>query len=148
MHSERDLRKANMFKDNPLQDQLRKERRADKLGKNPACARCGYSKPEALISVNKSLLEKHHVFLRANDPRTTIALCRNCHAIVTAAAYSAGAIRPASSCLERFESMLRALGSFLISFGERLLEWADEVAAIVAGLDRQFAGWREMLEAK
>jgi hypothetical protein len=123
-----------MFDENPIQTQLRNERRMQRLGENAACAMCGFSKPEALTTAKTSLLEKHHIFLEANDPKTTVALCLNCHRTVTEGGLRAGAMRPASSCLERFELMLRSLGSFLIVLGEKLLEWAEEIAGLLFDL--------------
>jgi hypothetical protein len=137
-----------MLEDNLFKTQLRNDRQQERLGENPACVRCGFSKPAALTLKSRSWLEKHHVFLKANDSRTMVPLCLNCHRIVTDAAYAAGAMHPASTCPERFQMMLRSLGSFLIVLGERLLEWAEEVAAFIRGLDANHPGWRQMPEAK
>lgn len=137
-----------MLEDNPIKTQMHKDRQRDRLGENPACVRCGFSKPEALTLKSRSWLEMHHVFVKANDPRTTAPLCLNCHREVTDANYAAGAMQPASTCLERFQRMLQALGSFLVELGDRLLEWANEVGSFITGLDNVFPGWRQMPEAR
>lgn len=137
-----------MQEDNPIKNQLREDRRTERLGESPACLLCGFSKPAALTLKSRSWLEKHHVFLRGNDPRTTAPLCLNCHRIVTDAACAAGAMQPTSTCLERFQMMLRSLGSFLVELGERLIEWAEEIGSFIFGLDNSFPAWREIPEAK
>lgn len=119
---------------NPIKNELRKQRRTEKLGENAACARCGITTPEALIMVGHSLLEAHHVVGKAHDCDLTVPLCRNCHAEVTEGARDAGAsMRPAGSIWERVVMMLRALGSFFLCLGQHLIQWAGELAEAIEG---------------
>lgn len=52
----------------------RRERQAERVG-GRYCLVCGEDNP--------CCLEEHHLAGRANDPHTTVTLCRNCHAKVT-----------------------------------------------------------------
>jgi hypothetical protein len=54
-----------------------------RLGSDAACVLCGYQNPFALIAVPRTLLEAHHIFGRKRDPKSTVKLCRNCHAEIT-----------------------------------------------------------------
>jgi hypothetical protein len=69
--------------------EVRRARRERDLGENPVCI-CGYSNPCSLKRLKRSLLEKHHLFGKANDPEATLILCRNCHGEITEANRDAG----------------------------------------------------------
>jgi len=70
-------------------------RRRKRLGPDSACAICGYCDPVALIPVSPdwlrstgvrvphTLLQWDHVASRKNYPGLIVAICRNCHAVVT-----------------------------------------------------------------
>jgi hypothetical protein len=85
----------------PLRAAQRKAQRLAKLlskpGDHPACLFCGYSEPMVLRPLTQQFVEKHrrffeehHVFGRTHDPITTVALCFNCHALVTEGMLQAG----------------------------------------------------------
>ena len=44
---------------------------------------CGESSPEALLVVERSLLEQHHVLGKVNAPELTVPLCHSSCAIHT-----------------------------------------------------------------
>ena len=85
----------------PLRAANRKARRLAKLlaklGDHPVCLLCGCSEPMLLRPVTKDFLEKHrrlfeehHVFGRWQDSVTVLALCFNCHALITEGLLQAG----------------------------------------------------------
>jgi hypothetical protein len=85
----------------PLKAAGRKARRLGKLlvkpGERPVCLFCGCSEPMLLRPLTKDLFEKHrsffeehHVFGWMLDSYTTLALCFNCHALVTEGLLQAG----------------------------------------------------------
>ena len=116
------------MKRRPVQDAVRRQRRTDRLGPDAACALCGVRTPEALIVVDRSLLERHHVVGRANDGDLTVPVCRNCHAVLTEGQLAHGVplSRPRSD-RERIANGLHALGAFLPDLGKRLSEWSDNL---------------------
>lgn len=134
----------------PIASQRRKTRRKAKLPPDAVCALCDEVTPEALLLANRSLLEAHHVLGEANAGELTVPLCRNCHAVETEGMRDAGVEqehRP-RQLPELVVSVLRALGVFFRSLGEHLLECAERLAALFAGLDRDCPGWRELPEAQ
>jgi hypothetical protein len=134
----------------PIANQRRKTRRRTKLAPNAACAFCGETTPEALLLANRSLLERHHVVGAANADELTVPLCRNCHAIQTEGMRDVGVDlrHQARQLPELVVSVLRALGVFFRSLGDHLLDWAERLAALFAGLDRDCPGWRQLPEAQ
>ena len=85
----------------PLKTAKRKAKRFKallaKLGEHPVCLFCGCLEPMLLRPVTKEFLEKHqrlfeehHVFGWMIDPVTTLALCFNCHALITEGLLQAG----------------------------------------------------------
>jgi hypothetical protein len=86
---------------NPLRTARRKAQRLAKLfakpGDHPICLGCGCSEPMLLRPITKRVFEKHrrffeehHVFGWRHDSITTLALCFNCHALVTEGLLQAG----------------------------------------------------------
>jgi hypothetical protein len=57
-------------------------------------------------------------------------------------------MRPAGTLLDRLIAILRALGAFLKSLGERFITWASELAAFVCALDAKYPEWRDLPEAR
>jgi hypothetical protein len=132
-----------------LKVQLRRERREDRLGKNPACGLCGHSNPTALQAANRSLLEKHHIVGKAHDASLTLLVCRNCHAELAEGARDAGAdMRRQPTFLHRLAMILRALGSLFIALGEAMCRHANDLFRLIAGLDEDCAHWRRLPDAK
>jgi hypothetical protein len=86
---------------NPLRTARRKAQRLAKLlakpGDPPICLGCGCSEPMLLRPITKPFFEthrrffeEHHVFGWRHDSITTLALCFNCHALVTQGLFQAG----------------------------------------------------------
>lgn len=61
---------------NPAKTAAREAARARRLGPGAACRDCGENRHPALLQV-------HHPAGRAHDPKFSVQLCRNCHAIAT-----------------------------------------------------------------
>ena len=85
----------------PLKAAKRKAARLAKLlarlGEHPVCLFCGCSEPMLLRPLTKQFFEKdrrffeeHHVFGWMLDSATTLALCFNCHALITEGLLQAG----------------------------------------------------------
>jgi hypothetical protein len=74
----------------PIGDDLRKLHRSRRLGAHAACVICGEQNPPALRRVPRSLLERHHLAGRANDPGLTVVLCLNHHALLSEAQRDSG----------------------------------------------------------
>lgn len=135
-----------MKQDDPIGRDVRKLRRARRLGDGAVCVLCGKESPEALMRVGRSLLEAHHLGGAVNDDMLVVVVCRNCHAELTEAQHD--------SCIElrrdrdrvplqRLEAVLRGLADFFELLALRLRTWADELAHVVSVLDRIEPGWRD-----
>jgi hypothetical protein len=85
----------------PLRAERRKAQRfaklLAKLGDHPVCLFCGCSEPMLLRPITKKfvkkykrLFEEHHIFGRKTDSISTLALCFNCHALITEKLLQAG----------------------------------------------------------
>ncbi len=68
-----------------------------KLGDHPICLFCGCSEPMHLRRITKKFFKKHkrffeehHIFGWMLDSVTTLALCFNCHALITEGLLQAG----------------------------------------------------------
>lgn len=138
----------------PLGQARRVRRRLDALGADPdtdpsggagpACALCGEARLFALhVKVG------HHVAGRVNDPDLTVPVCLNCHAEQTEAHRRVGlplrdSVDPPPTLLDRLAALLAGAGVFLTELGGRLVEWADVLRRLVAALDRDAAGWRDV----
>jgi len=132
----------------PIKTAARRAARERRLGADASCALCGYAAPDALIAAARTLLEDHHAVGRANDGALTVPLCRNCHAELTEECRARGAsMAKPRTLLDKLVAILRALGAFFRTLGEKFLEWAEQVARFLAGLDRECPEWREMPEA-
>ncbi len=134
---------------NPIQNDVRRARRGRKLGANAACLLCGETTPEALRLVRRSLLEPHHVVGAANGPDLTVPLCRNCHAKVTEDLQAHGVdLRhiQGRNLLETIAAILKAAGAFLITLGQKFLEWGERLLALMRALDMQCPQWHQIPE--
>ena len=134
----------------PIANQRRKARRQAKLPPDAACVLCGMTTPEALLMVERSLLEAHHVVGEAYAGELTVPLCRNCHAVETEGMRDLGIDlqRQPRQLPDTLVQVLRSLGRFFTMLGQRLLEWADQLAALAGALDRAFPDWRQLPEAQ
>jgi hypothetical protein len=127
-----------------IQNDARKAQRERRLGPAAACALCGVTTPEALMRVNRTLLERHHPGCKEHEPDLTIPVCRNCHAGLTARQHAAGVVFQTQQTLpERLAAMLQALGVFFIDLGNTLIAWAAMMIGFVAGLDTTYPEWRD-----
>ncbi len=105
----------------PLGAARRKVERLRKLlsdqGDVPVCLFCGCSEPMLLRPItrrfvrrHRRLFEEHHVFGRKLDGITVLALCLNCHALVTEGFLRAGVLMQAESNPIKFAgAIFRAL---------------------------------------
>jgi hypothetical protein len=137
----------------PLVNEARRAKHEQRLGLEPgetaACFLCGLTELDALIAVQPSLLEGHHVFGRANDPRCVRPLCRNCHAIVTAAYRDAGVpMATPATVLHKIVAMVRALGALLTLAGQVIQSIAELVIALIPRFDAEIPSWRGWQEAQ
>jgi hypothetical protein len=129
---------------------VRKVHRQRLLGSDAFCAFCGEPDFVKLMKVKRSrLLERHHVGGQANEPSLTIVLCRNCHAVETTRMLDAAVpLRADGRALpERLGAVLEALAVFFESLACVLREWAGRLLRLVAALDRDAPGWRDLPEA-
>lgn len=128
---------------NPIKNDARAERRARRLGPDAACVLCGVSTPEALTLAKSTLLEWHHVAVRAHDDAFTVPVCLNCHRILTEGQLRAGVtFAPQVTLPERLAALLLAVGIFLSQLGEIVQLWAERAVEFVAGLDHDYPEWR------
>lgn len=105
---------------------VRDQGRRERLGEEAACAICGFSDRRALVPADVHVVEKDHVYGRQRDPVTTIALCRNHHAVLTESRRDAGVpMKPGPDALEESAMMTRSLGLALKQLGESQLAKAD-----------------------
>lgn len=95
----------------PLRAARRKMQRLQRfVSDNPMCLYCGCSDPMLLRPVTKSFLEDHHIFGRVHDPVSTVALCFNCHALVTENLKQAGVgMKPEPNPMKFARIIFRAL---------------------------------------
>jgi hypothetical protein len=134
----------------PIKNDRRRARRQAALPADACCVLCPESAPEALLMVERSLLEAHHPLGEGIAPELTVPLCRNCHAAQTEAQLAVGVEfhRSERSLLATVASVACALGVFLQALAERLLAWAQQLRQLESTLDQRFAGWRELPEAR
>jgi hypothetical protein len=134
----------------PIKNDRRRARRQATLPADACCVLCLQSAPEALLMVDRTLLEAHHPLGKGTAPELTVPLCRNCHAIQTEAQLAAGVDlrRRERSLLGTVASVTFALGVFLRALAERLLAWGQQLLQLEGALDRHFAEWRTFPEAR
>ncbi len=111
----------------------------------PVCVLCGENR---VFTLNAR--DGHHVAGRVNDPDLTAVVCLNCHADQTEAHRRVGvrlrddpAVPPA--LLDRLAGMLAGAGVFLRELGDRMVQWAIYLRAVMATLDDQQPGWRDVV---
>ena len=130
----------------PLPDPIRADTRRTKrralVPEHAACVLCGHADPTGLT------LEDDHVLGVAASDDVRVWLCRNCHATQTSLRHDyrggtrAGQHRDPVSFPERLEMALRSLAVFLHSLAEWLMTQADDLLALVSGLDGTQLPWR------
>ncbi len=133
----------------PIQRAARRAARASKLPPDACCAICGLRDPEALVRVKRTVLDVHHVAGRNHSKALTIWLCRNHHAIEHEKLRTAGVdLRAPETVMDKLVAVLAAIGTFLISLGEHLCEWAEQLLGFRDGLDTCYPDWRSIPEAQ
>jgi hypothetical protein len=122
---------------NPIGTAVRSTRRNERLGGGEhACLLCGYSEPEALVSVTpewleahgvpRRLLEEHHLVGRKRDGKLVALLCRNCHAKATEGLLQAGiGMQCERDPRTLVATMLDALAVFLEMLAAAVRRWAE-----------------------
>ena len=127
----------------PLGANGRKHRRRRKLGPDARCIACGIANPTLLIDAKRTLFEHHHPLGEEHEPSLTVPVCRNCHALLSAAQLDDGVpLVPQPTLLERLIAIFQAFVSFLAALANILLEWALRGSRVVAGLDADYPDWR------
>ena len=112
----------------PIASAVRQAKRAQRIGTDAACVRCGYRTLESLLRVDRTLLERHHVAGRANDEDLTVVVCRNCHGELTEALRDAGvSMETPPNALITVVRMLRSLAVFFEALVRNLRRHADEL---------------------
>jgi len=133
----------------PIQNEVRRRKRARPLPPDAACALCGETDPTVLLKTTarrstRKLLQAHHPLGEANDQEVEVVVCCNCHAKATAAQQDVGALPAgrAPTCLERLALAMRSLAAFFRQLADSFQRWADEVAGVVRSLDEHLPPWR------
>jgi hypothetical protein len=68
---------------NPVRAARRNTELRERLGaERPVCIYCGCAELVALRRVSRKFLQEHHVLGRHHDPRLTVFVCLNCHALL------------------------------------------------------------------
>jgi hypothetical protein len=135
----------------PIAADRRRARKRNVLPPDAACARCGISAIEVLLSAPQSLLEGDHVSGEANDPDLIVWLCRNCHAIRTAHQHDAGAVLAHGgdrSVLARQAAAAQSQATFFRDLADARERDARCLVALEEAFDRGLPGWRDLEEAK
>lgn len=120
----------------PIGNDARAAERLKKLGPGPhICLFCGLPQPEDLIPatadwlllrVPRSVLEKHHVFLKDLDPNSVVLLCVLCHFRVSQGYLQAGIdFGPEPDSRKRVALMLKALSVFLEMLAKVSWQWSE-----------------------
>lgn len=134
---------------NPIAATGRRKQREQRFGANPACARCGMAEIDALVPARRCLLEAHHVCGRGNDESLTVAVCRNCHAVLTERQRSAGVtFEPPPTLLHQLAAALLSLFAMLHDLSERGMAWAHALVKLASDLDTNFPEWRALPSAR
>lgn len=123
----------------PIRAAARRVKRKERLGiENPSCFLCGARVLESLIPVTvdwleqkgipSGLLEAHHIVGHAHDPKLTVPLCRNCHAVATEDLLCAGiSMKRATDRAILIAMRLEASATFLERFALSMREWIKEL---------------------
>ena len=96
------------------------------------------------MRVPRSILERHHLSMRANDEDLTVPLCLNCHRKMTEAYSAAGVPSDVpDTLLDRLLVMLMAWEVFFADFGRACGTWGTAVRRLIEWCDDNLNGWRE-----
>jgi hypothetical protein len=123
----------------PLRAARRKAGRLAKLqakpGEQPICLFCGCAEPMLLRPITKRFFKKHrrffeehHVFGWMLDSGTTLALCFNCHALVTEGLRQAGVeMKRETDPLKFAQAIFRSQSVHLRILGEACWKFANQL---------------------
>ena len=112
-----------------------------------ACISCGVTEPAVLRRSGSRLIEQNHLVGRANDAKLTAPMCRNCHALYTAAQYNR------QIDLEYYESrnLLEWTADFVLQLAYlfsqlalRLERMGTQLRELVVALDVEYPAWRSI----
>ena len=62
------------YEKDPIANDARRAKRKQQLGESPICVLCGFHDFDALIPVERCIIEMHHVIGRVNDDATLLQL--------------------------------------------------------------------------
>ena len=135
------------YEKDPIANDARRAKRKRQLGEAPTCVLCGFDQFDALIPVERSIIEKHHAIGRVNNNALIVPLCMNCHTPINEAQRDMGielrkdAQRP---FLEKLVDILRSLADFFIRLGESFHRYALWLIEFIKQLDTYYPAWRTM----
>ena len=114
----------------PFRTAKRVAKRLETIGcPQPFCLLCGCSEPMLLRPVTRRFLENHHVVGKANDADLVLALCFNCHALVTEGLLQAGVGMAREPVPVKFAcNVFKALAVHLRMLSEALWRFAEIVS--------------------
>lgn len=138
-----------MWDEDPLQTEVRRTRRRERLGENPQCILCGCGQAEALTvprgKVRRYVLEEHHPAGWKNDPELKVILCLNCHRVATEKCRRAGvSLDWPPTLLHRIVALLRGVAALLADLGDSCYAAATKLERLIERLDEVYPAWREM----
>lgn len=133
----------------PISNDRRRARRRHLFPPGTACGLCGETAPEALVEGGRDAIEAHHVSGETNDPGLMVALCRNCHAVVTERARDAeiDLRHRERDVLERQAGASLSDAVFLRALADAMEQRAAQLTALRDGLDRRYPKWHSLPEA-
>lgn len=123
----------------PIRAAARERKRRDRFNsQHPCCLLCGATVLVNLVPVTlkwlkkkgipSGLLEAHHIVGNVHDPKLTVPLCRNCHALATEDLLRAGvSMKPATDRAILTLMRLEASATFLERFALSMREWIKEL---------------------
>lgn len=125
----------------PIAAAARRRTARRSLSADASCQLCGDTRPE--------VLEDHHVLGVAASNTVRVWLCRNCHRTQTTAQHDLQALPPSGryrpppdTVIERVARGLRSLAVFIHALAHWLTTAADQLLAVVTGLDTTHPTWR------
>jgi hypothetical protein len=113
----------------------RRARKQRRLGPDARCAMCNERNPDSLTTIDRTILEAHHIAGIEHDVKATVILCLNHHAQVTAKQVDAGmSFSKAESLLEKAVAILKSLAALLYVVADMLIWLAAQLGALLQAL--------------
>lgn len=130
------------------QNAARKSKHNRPFGPNAVCYICHFANPIALIEVDRTILEQHHVAGQNHSDREQLPVCRNCHALLHEGCLDDGvALRSQRSLLETLAEIDRALAVFFRAASIAHADRANQLDKFIETLDHALPNWRTICEA-